>query len=123
MPEIQLRLLGQLVAWTWPIELGSEGFHRQRWPGNVRQLCSCLRTLVALSEPGEAIQRGMLPAYLQAPPAAAMPSTAEGLEAMEEAAMRAALRASKGNVAQAARALGISRSTLYRRVGATARRH
>ena len=93
------------------------------WPGNVRQLCSCLRTLVALSEPGEVIQRGMLPAYLQAPPAAAMPSIAEGLEAMEEAAMRAALRASKGNVAQAARALGISRSTLYRRVGATARRH
>ncbi|WP_313210644.1 helix-turn-helix domain-containing protein, partial [Stenotrophomonas sp.] len=28
-----------------------------------------------------------------------------------------------GNVAEAARALGISRSTLYRRVGATARRH
>jgi transcriptional regulator of acetoin/glycerol metabolism len=41
---------------------------------------------------------------------------------MTETAMRDALRASQGNVAQAARALGISRSTLYRRVGATARR-
>jgi len=93
------------------------------WPGNVRQLCSCLRTLVALSDPGDVIRIGMLPAYLQAAPAPVMPSTAEGLEAMTETAMRDALRASHGNVAQAARALGISRSTLYRRVGATARRH
>jgi transcriptional regulator of acetoin/glycerol metabolism len=93
------------------------------WPGNVRQLCSCLRTLVALSDPGEQIRHGMLPAYLQTVRAPVLPSTAEGLEAMTETAMRDALRASHGNVAQAARALGISRSTLYRRVGATARRH
>ncbi len=93
------------------------------WPGNVRQLCACLRTLVALSDPGEVIRQGMLPAYLQAAPAPVMPSTAEGLVAMTETAMRDALRAADGNVAQAARALGISRSTLYRRVGATARRH
>jgi len=93
------------------------------WPGNVRQLCSCLRTLVALSDPGELIRHAMLPAYLQATPAPVMPSTAEGLDAMTETAMREALRASHGNVAQAAPALGISRSTLYRRVGATARRH
>lgn len=93
------------------------------WPGNVRQLCSCLRTLVALSDPGEQIRHGMLPAYLQTVRAPVLPSTAGGLEAMTETAMRDALRASHGNVAQAARALGISRSTLYRRVGATARRH
>jgi transcriptional regulator of acetoin/glycerol metabolism len=93
------------------------------WPGNVRQLCSCLRTLVALSDPGEVIRHGMLPAYLQTAPAPALPSTTEGLEAMTETAMRDALRASNGNVTQAARALGISRSTLYRRVGSTARRH
>jgi transcriptional regulator of acetoin/glycerol metabolism len=93
------------------------------WPGNVRQLCSCLRTLVALSDPGEQIRHAMLPAYLQTVRAPVLPSTAGGLEAMTETAMRDALRASHGNVAQAARALGISRSTLYRRVGATARRH
>jgi transcriptional regulator of acetoin/glycerol metabolism len=93
------------------------------WPGNVRQLCSCLRTLVALSDPGEVIRHGMLPAYLQTAPALVRPSTAEGLEAMAETAMRDALRASNGNVTQAARALGISRSTLYRRVGSAARRH
>ncbi|REN17717.1 sigma-54-dependent Fis family transcriptional regulator, partial [Mycobacterium tuberculosis] len=64
------------------------------WPGNVRQLCSCLRTLVALSDPGELIRHAMLPAYLQATPAPVMPSTAEGLDAMTETAMREALRAS-----------------------------
>jgi transcriptional regulator of acetoin/glycerol metabolism len=93
------------------------------WPGNVRQLCSCLRTLVALSDPGEVIRHGMLPAYLQTAPALVRPSTAEGLEAMAETAMHDALRASNGNVTQAARVLGISRSTLYRRVGSAARRH
>jgi transcriptional regulator of acetoin/glycerol metabolism len=47
------------------------------------------------------------------------PRTAGGsagqLGSIEREAMREALHASGGNVAQAARRLGISRSTLYRR--------
>ena len=104
-----------------------ELLQRQRWPGNLRQLQACLRTLVALSEPGARIGPEALPAYLRSielarvaedPVAAAVTAMPDaGLEAVEEAAMRAALRACDGNVVQAARRLGISRSTLYRRLG------
>ncbi|WP_349779627.1 sigma-54-dependent Fis family transcriptional regulator [Xanthomonas sp. WHRI 7065] len=96
------------------------------WPGNLRQLSACLRTLVALSEPGECIDRDALPGYLAtrtavsalagAAPAPA-PAPADSLEQLAQAAMRQALDACGGNVAQAARRLGISRSTLYRRLG------
>jgi transcriptional regulator of acetoin/glycerol metabolism len=103
--------------------------HRQLagydWPGNLRQLGACLRTLVALSEPGALVGIELLPAYLHdlrpAWPAAVAvaPTTAVSspLEALAEAAMRQALADCDGNVSRAARKLGISRSTLYRRLG------
>lgn len=98
------------------------------WPGNLRQLSACLRTLVALSEPGERIDRDALPGYLAtrtavsavaaaAPTPAPAPAPADSLEQLAQAAMRQALDACGGNVAKAARRLGISRSTLYRRLG------
>lgn len=50
-------------------------------------------------------------------PAPAPHADAGALDAIAESAMRAALADAGGNVAQAARRLGISRSTLYRRLG------
>ncbi len=87
------------------------------WPGNVRQLSACLRTLVALSDPGEVIVLASLPDYVRETPVAAPVAAASGLQAMTLAAMRDAVAAADGNVSEAARALGISRSTLYRRLG------
>lgn len=96
------------------------------WPGNLRQLSACLRTLVALSEPGALLRVESLPTYLRDAPAPATarpaPALAEDLETLAETAMRDALAACDGNVARAARRLGISRSTLYRRLGSDPRR-
>ncbi|MGN6151881.1 MAG: sigma-54-dependent Fis family transcriptional regulator, partial [Lysobacteraceae bacterium] len=92
-----------------------------RWPGNLRQLDACLRTLVALSDPGECVGMDALPVELQAQVAhgvaAPRPGGIAHLELLEETAMRDALAACGGNVARAARLLGVNRSTLYRRVG------
>ena len=95
------------------------------WPGNTRQLVACLRTLAALSDPGCDVGTEALPAYLRQPSQEAKPTAPRLPEAelgeLELAAMRTALEASNGNVARAARRLGISRSTLYRRLGSDPR--
>jgi transcriptional regulator of acetoin/glycerol metabolism len=107
------------------------------WPGNYRQLAGSLKAMLALAEDGECLGLDALPANMRGDPLPALvarparttpgaadvprgkPRTAGGsagqLGSIEREAMREALHASGGNVAQAARRLGISRSTLYRR--------
>ncbi len=92
------------------------------WPGNFRQLVGCLRAMLALCEPGETLTIDALPSDVRfgvtiteksLPPREKALST---LEAITATAMQDALRAAKGNVSLAARQLGVSRSTLYRRM-------
>lgn len=85
------------------------------WPGNFRQLVGTLQALRALAEPGETLTVDALPADLKAVRRPAPQPSAGHLDAIARDAMLAALAASGGNVSQAARRLGISRSTLYRR--------
>jgi transcriptional regulator of acetoin/glycerol metabolism len=93
------------------------------WPGNLRQLTGALRTLIALSRPGGTVNVQDLPSTYQA--VRALPSATQplasasdaGLDAITERAMREALEKHAGNISAAARSLGISRSTLYRRIG------
>lgn len=88
------------------------------WPGNLRQLNACLRILIALGEPDTDVDVDALPGYVR-PRASdtgapkAVPGTLDGLA---ESAMRRALQDCGGNVTRAARRLGVSRSTLYRRL-------
>ncbi|QFR32861.1 sigma-54-dependent Fis family transcriptional regulator [Ancylobacter sp. TS-1] len=98
----------------------SEGCERRLaehgWPGNFRQLAGTLRALAALAEPHRPVNEDMLPAdILSASPIPAAPAP-DTLDALTVEAMRRALDACGGNVSQAARRLGVNRSTLYRRL-------
>jgi transcriptional regulator of acetoin/glycerol metabolism len=83
------------------------------WPGNFRQLAATLRAVLALAEPGAVVDVGDLPTEMQV---AAPGFAGERLDDITDEAIRRALAASGGNVSKAARALGVDRSTLYRRV-------
>lgn len=77
------------------------------WPGNVRELLNLVEQAVALSED---------PADLLPLPALPATPVAQVRELGEEAEIRQALDANQGNAAAAARSLGMSRSTLYRKL-------
>jgi len=88
------------------------------WPGNLRQLTGTLRTLIALAGPGGGIGVQDLPAMFHGASSSSS-AIAAGAELCDitERAMRQALDKHAGNVSAAARSLGVSRSTLYRRLG------
>ncbi len=83
------------------------------WPGNVRELDHAVERAVLLA-PGGAVSVADL--ALRAGPAGASPLEAMPLEEAERVLIRRALERAGGNVSQAARALGLSRSALYRRI-------
>jgi two-component system, NtrC family, response regulator PilR len=103
---------------------------RHTWPGNVRELENTVSRAAALCD-GDAITLDALPAKLQSlapePPAApedtgvASPSAGVSLKAFlrdkERAYIRQALDQHQGDKEAAARALGISLATLYRKYG------
>ena len=105
-----------------------EHLRRYRWPGNVRELENLAERLVILSRSGM-ITPDDLPAEVRAPSlpnapvAAEIPSLAETgldleqtLEQTERRLIDEALRRSDGNKAQAARLLGINRTTLVEKL-------
>jgi transcriptional regulator of acetoin/glycerol metabolism len=98
------------------------------WPGNLRQYASVLRTACAMLLDGEdtldwvhmpddlvdALKAG--DAVKAAPVESATDQAPQSLQALGYAAIQQALEAARGNVSLAARQLGISRQTLYRKL-------
>lgn len=88
------------------------------WPGNVRELRNLVESLLLTSD-NTSVDCAELPDELQAiklPGAAAGGVATSSLEDAERLAIMRAMKSVHGNLAQAARALGISRSTLYRKL-------
>lgn len=106
--------------------------HRYSWPGNVRELRNVVESLLLTSDdpcvqcselPPELLEEARVPAFadhaIQATVSTltALPYTSsDRLEDTEHLAIARAVRAYDGNLTKAARGLGISRSTLYRKV-------
>jgi Nif-specific regulatory protein len=91
--------------------------HRHAWPGNVRELENCIESAVVLTE-GPTIEPGDLP-LPRRPNLEAAPG--ESLATLTWAQMQrryidAVLEAHGGNQSAAARAMGIGRSTLIRKL-------
>jgi transcriptional regulator of acetoin/glycerol metabolism len=81
------------------------------WPGNIRQLEEALRAAVGRRPVGE-LQPEDLPGYCHQSARRQL----SGLEALERDAIVRALHDADGNRVQAAAALGIARSSLYRKL-------
>ncbi len=95
---------------------------RYAWPGNIRELKSVIRRAAVIAE-GQPVR----PEHLGLPESddvgEEMPAASEGeedysLEAAERRQILRVLRVADGNKRQTARMLGISRSTLDRKLGA-----
>jgi transcriptional regulator of acetoin/glycerol metabolism len=80
------------------------------WPGNVRQLQSLMRVLLALADE-ETLGIDDLPQQYRHP-AAARPL---GLQQHDAQLIADTLANYNGNISKTAQALGVARSTLYRR--------
>ncbi len=114
-------LLAHLLA--SPVELAADAVEAlllHDWPDNVRGVRSLARRLdatrpsrVTLDELPEAVRARFLERRRSDGPIPPPPSAAAALTA---AALADALRTSRGNVRQAAQALGVGRKTLYRRL-------
>jgi transcriptional regulator of acetoin/glycerol metabolism len=113
MPERPMQLAPDVAA----------AFAAYRWPGNLRQLSNVLRTACALVNDDESvIERSHLPDdivdELGAQPT--RPRVAEDsgtdLRLQADRCVQQAVLASNGNMSEAARRLGISRNTLYRKL-------
>jgi DNA-binding NtrC family response regulator len=102
------------------LQISSSDKHKLQqydWPGNVRQLAHAVERAVVLAD-GTTLDFSQLPAATVAAADIAV-HTADAdffLDFVEEKTIRQALQYYQGNVSQAAKALGLTRGALYRRL-------
>jgi sigma-54 dependent transcriptional regulator, acetoin dehydrogenase operon transcriptional activator AcoR len=98
-------------------------FKQHNWPGNFRQLTNLLRTAMVMAGDDRQIRYEHLPddfmediSLAQNQASAAIASTTDGLEQVTLSTIQKSLTAHGGNVSATAKALGISRNTIYRKL-------
>ncbi|MBU2518784.1 MAG: sigma-54-dependent Fis family transcriptional regulator [Proteobacteria bacterium] len=93
-----------------------EVLRRYQWPGNVRELGNILE-MAAIVCDGREIEVEHLPQRIFRPGLATQVTEAvQPMKQMETEVLKNALAECGGNVAQVSRELGLSRSTIYRRI-------
>jgi sigma-54 dependent transcriptional regulator, acetoin dehydrogenase operon transcriptional activator AcoR len=90
------------------------------WPGNVRELLNAIQGELSVLAPGESTLTRVPAVLLQPAPRPRPPPDAASeivpLQELERRACEGALAACDGNVARAARALGVCKVTLYTKI-------
>ena len=104
----------------------AEGFYTAMtsydWPGNVRELQNIMQLCVSLTEEGGILTSSALPEYMitnvrdETGSSSSTLSVVKTLAELEKEAIQSAIVYSKGNLVQAAKVLGIGRTTLYRKI-------
>ena len=123
--ELMKRVAPKGKTFTLSAE-AAELLGRHDWPGNVRELKTALHYATALAEDGE-ILASHLPEDVvrrmsEAPPASRASVASDSADVTpsrrlaEREALRMALDRARGNMSEAARQLGVARSTLYRMI-------
>ena len=101
-------------------------FAEYSWPGNLRQLSNALRAACALLDAGETrigwqhLADDLVEElrWQVRPPPSVDGEATENLRELSQTTIARAIALSHGNMSEAARRLGISRNTLYRRLNA-----
>jgi sigma-54 dependent transcriptional regulator, acetoin dehydrogenase operon transcriptional activator AcoR len=123
LPALQAAMLAELapgreLALAPPLALAMA---RYAWPGNLRELHNALRTACALLDEHE-VEIGWehlpedLAQQLSALPPPAPELDSADLRAQSQRTVEQVLQSCAGNLSEAARRLGISRNTLYRKL-------
>jgi DNA-binding NtrC family response regulator len=88
-----------------------------RWPGNVRELRYSVERAVILADGDELGARDFISLADSAPrPDSQAAVGGQTLDDMEKASIEQALRENQGNISHAAKTLGLTRASLYRRI-------
>jgi len=95
-----------------------ETLREYRWPGNVRELRNVIERMAILSV-SDSITAASIPLEIRLPHDTTLPSSLEETRAQAERDLiRQALEEAGGNVSAAARALGVERTRLHKRIRA-----
>jgi DNA-binding NtrC family response regulator len=85
----------------------------QEWPGNVRQLRSCIERAVLLTESSAIMPEGLAAG---AGGGSAEKEESRSLREIEKEVLKETLKRNKGNIKKTAEELGIARSTVYNKL-------